>query len=322
MLSGIIWVVAAAIFVATVLPLTNSVRWWIRMWEFPRLHIAVLAIVLLLIVLPLDLFFKGLLITGLLACTVYHAIRIFPYTPWATKEVVKVENAPQDERISLLSANVLMENTRHADLIRIIEREDPDVLFLMEADEVWHTALKETLKGYSFVKAHPMDNHYGLIFATRLQTISCELLFLSGDDTPTVKAVLQGPSGSKFNFIGVHPRPPVPGNDTASRDKEIKRAAQITGASDLATVCMGDFNDVAWSWTTRRFKRYGNYRDPRVGRGMLSSFDARHWFLRFPIDQMFLTEGIGLVSFERLEAFGSDHFPIKSVVTLHDQKDG
>ena len=56
-----------------------------------------------------------------------------------------------------------------------------------------------------------MDNHYGLIFATRLKTPPAEGMFLSDDNTPSVQAELLGPHGQEFKFIGLYPRPPVPG---------------------------------------------------------------------------------------------------------------
>lgn len=88
----------------------------------------------------------------------------------------------------------------------------------------------------------------------------------------------------------------------------------MTQSSERPTIVMGDFNDVAWSWTTKRFKRYGELLEPRVGRGMISSFHADYPFMRLPIDQLFMTEDVGLVSFGRLENFGSDHFPIAATV--------
>jgi len=115
----------------------------------------------------------------------------------------------------------------------------------------------------------------------------------------------------------MHPRPPVPGNDTEERDAQIKRAATLTKHSDLPVICMGDFNDVAWSRTAQNFKHHGNFHDPRVGRGMLSSFDANHPILRFPIDQLYVTGGIDLISFERKRAVGSDHFPMNAVVAIN-----
>ncbi|MDU9006951.1 endonuclease/exonuclease/phosphatase family protein [Sedimentitalea todarodis] len=320
MLNAAFWSLAVVVFTTTLLPLTNSVQWWKRMWDFPRLHIAIVALVLIAVALPFAISFKPVLLGLLAAAFFYQAVQIFRYTPLALTEVDMVSAPSQAHEIHFLAVNVLMENTRYDDLIRIIAREDPDVLLLMETDAAWAEALEDVLVRYVTVKSHIADDHYGLIFATKLDVVTVDFLWPSDDDTPSVKAILRAPSGPEFNFIGLHPRPPVPGNDTETRDRQIKEAALMTSSADRPTICMGDFNDVAWSWTTKRFKRYGDFREPRVGRGMISSFHADYPFMRLPIDQLFITENVGLVSFDRLENFGSEHFPIAATVFFADSE--
>lgn len=301
----------------TMLPLTGSVRWWVRAWEFPRLHLALMAVFCVPLVLLSSIGLKAILATGLIACAFYQGVRIFPYTRFAQSEISIMQDVHSDSQIKLLSANVLMENTRKSDLVGIIDREDPDILFLMETDQGWLDGVQSCLDRYPTVVTYPLDNHYGLIFATRLTAPSAEVVFLSEDNTPTLRAELLGSDGTGFNFIGLHPRPPVPGNDTVLRDRQIKEAAKLTGNANWPTVCMGDFNDVAWSWTSRRFKNYGGFLEPRVGRGMFPTFHAQYPILGVPIDQLYVTPGIGLVSFGRLEEFGSDHYPVSAVITFH-----
>lgn len=307
------------VVIGTLLPMTRSVRWWVRAWEFPRLHVVVTAGICLVLVFALAVEFGAALGFVLAVCVAYQTTKIFPYTRFAKSEVKILENVPDESKITLLSANVLMENQRKVDLVQIIDREDPDVLFLMETDQDWLDAVQGCLDRYPTVVTYPLDNYYGLIFATRLTAPSAEVVFLSEDNTPTLKAELLGPDGTGFNFIGLHPRPPVPGNDTTLRDEQIKKAAKLTGNASWPTVCMGDFNDVAWSWTSKRFKRYGDFLEPRVGRGMFPTFHAQYPILGVPIDQLYLTAGVGLVSFGRLGEFGSDHYPIHAVITFHDE---
>ncbi|EBA11579.1 endonuclease/exonuclease/phosphatase family protein [Roseobacter sp. CCS2] len=320
MLNAVFWSFAIAIVVVTLLPFTNSVQWWIRMWDFPRLHIAIIALTVVALAVPLAISYKPLFLGMVCAAFVYQAIQIFPYTPFAPKEIALSAAPSASDEVTSMAVNVLMENTRYDDLINIIEREDPDVLLLMETDALWAEALESTLARYATVKSYIEDDHYGMIFATRLDVVSTEFIWPIDDDTPAVKAILRAPNGPEFNFIGLHPRPPVPGNDTETRDRQIKNAALMTSSMDRPTICMGDFNDVSWSWTTKRFKEYGNFREPRIGRGMISSFHADYPFMRLPIDQLFVTENVGLVSFARLENFGSDHFPM--IATIFLKEDG
>ena len=78
----------------------------------------------------------------------------------------------------------------------------------------------------------------------------------------------------------------------------------------MPLIATGDFNDVAWSDTSQSFKHVGQYLDPRIGRGLFASFDAKKPYLRFPIDHFYATEGVAVVSIERLAYVGSDHFPM------------
>jgi len=50
--------------------------------------------------------------------------------------------------------------------------------------------------------------------------------------------------------------------------------------------------------------------DPRIGRGLYSSFHAHYPLVRFPLDHVFHSNHFRLAELKRLPNIGSDHFPI------------
>jgi len=311
---------ALFVIVTTLLPFSSSHAWWVRGWDFPRVQIAILGAVLLVLSL---VFLPGpvkLIASGVLAlCIAYQVYRIYPYTPVAPTEITLADPSRCREVVTLMSVNVLMENDDHAALIREVEKVDPDVLLLMETDAAWTKAVDPLLSRYDTVLREPLENHYGLIFATRLTANKAKIIYLVDDDTPSVFAELKTESGQIMRYVGLHPRPPVPGNTTEDRDAQILFSARFAHESNVPLVAMGDFNDAAWSDTAHLFKRVGEYLDPRVGRGFYASFDARSKLLRSPIDHFYHTKEVAVADFGRGDFFGSDHFPIFAKICLDEQ---
>ena len=318
----IILLLAVLLAAVTLAPLSGTHHWWVRMWDFPRVQIAMAqGVVIVLALAFLSGWLRWAVAAGMLACLLPHLLRIRPFTPLHTKEMRFAASRPDGAEVTVLAANVLMENDRH-DLVRgLIEKTDPDVLLLMETDQTWLEGVRAALQDYPTVLAVPQDNYYGLIFATRLPVEKAEVVFLTRDRTPSVLAELRTPSGRLFHFVGLHPQPPVPGVDTDERDTQILYAARFARRTDVPLVVMGDFNDAAWSPTSRLFKHYGRYLDPRVGRGLYASFHAKNWLVRCAIDQLFLTEDVAVVDFRLGEKTGSDHFPVVARVRI-DREEG
>lgn len=309
-LAVFLWLIAAVLVIVTLLPFSQSRRWWVRIWDFPRVQTATCLALAIAAFLALPVPGRWLALPPLVAALVWQAWRIKPFTPLAAKEMELAAARDPATDITFLAANVQMENTDHSRVARLIEELEPDVLLLMETDSRWIEAMDTLLRDWPTVLRIPQDNYYGMLFATRLDVEHAREVHLTPDETPAVHAILSDRQGRRFGFLGLHPRPPVPGEDTEERDAEILHSALCARDSGLPVVVMGDFNDAAWSPTARRFKEVGRYLDPRVGRGLFSSHDANHALLRTPIDQVHITDDVALVEFSRGPHIGSDHFPM------------
>ena len=304
----------------TLLPLSRHEAWWIRACDFPRLQIvgASAGVLAALIASGVIDDTGGLLLAlVLLGCVAYQLAVILPYTRlWRVelpgRREIPASGAPAGNRsLSLLVVNVLMSNRQAEGLLGLIQAHAPDLVLAVETDRWWCDHL-ERLQGYHFRLAHPLANTYGLLLLSKLKLVEPQLRFLLKPDVPSVRSGLRLRSGEVITLYGLHPEPPSPteADTSVPRDAELVLVAREVAERRGPTIVAGDLNDVAWSHTSRLFRRISRLLDPRVGRGMFNSFHAGHRLLRWPLDHVFVSDDFVLRDMRRLPAFGSDHFPI------------
>lgn len=309
----------------TLLPRVRVDHWLVRAMDFPRLQMAVLlALTVALGLWYLDLSqlrsWIVLVIAG--ACLIYQLWWIAPYTPIYPREV-KISRRGDGDRLRILTANVLTPNPHCERLLQLVRACEPDILVTLETDLRWQEALDQLQDdGYHHTLKCPLDNLYGMHVYSRYPLEEAEIEFLVEPDKPSMHALVVMPSGGRVRAHFLHPAPPSPTENpyATERDAELLVVARSVKDSDLPVVITGDLNDVAWSTTTRAFRRISGLLDPRVGRGMYNTFHAGHWWMRWPLDHLFHSDHFTLVALKRLPGFGSDHFPLFSELKLEPQR--
>lgn len=310
-----LYIIGFLSIILTALPFLKLYAWWVRVGDFPRIQIAVVAsavaVLMLAFVYPYEtseIVFIGVL----LLCVVYQFYRIFPYTPFYPKQVERELEDEPHENIRLLICNVYEENRDTERLKNLIKSVQPDIFLLAEVNKRWADAMSEFENEYKHNIIHPLENTYGLALYSKLELVEKQIKFLVEDDIPSFHTKIKLPSGEAFRLYCLHPRPPVPAENHRSleRDAELLIVGKTVEKLDEPTIVAGDLNDVAWSRTTTMFQRISNLLDPRIGRGLYNSFHAHHWFLRFPLDHVFHSNHFRLDKLERMPDVGSDHFPI------------
>lgn len=305
--------------VLTALPLLPSNEWWIRVWGFPRLQIAILLAATMCAVLAVFGFKRPgalALLVAMLSAFALQAARMWPYTPLHAVQVERlaVPDCPRPSRLSLLTANVLMTNRESGPLLDLIGRLDPDLVLLAETAAWWDEQLAPVQARYPHRIASPRDDTYGLHLFSRFPLVEPRVRFLIDGYVPSIRTGLRLPSGDLVDFHGVHPKPP-PLQDTARRDAELLiTAREVRETTRAPSIVAGDLNDVAWSRTTRLFQKIGGLLDPRVGRGFYPTFNANWPLLRWPLDHVFFEPQFRLLHFSVEGHIGSDHFPVHVVL--------
>ncbi|MGI6457428.1 MAG: endonuclease/exonuclease/phosphatase family protein [bacterium] len=297
----------------TALPLIRRSDWWIRFCDFPRVQILVFQIALFTIYVSmysLDTVVEWIVLSLLVCAFLFQCYRIYPYTPLHHMQSLVSERDEPERKFSLIVANIEMGN-RNAEIFKQLIREsDPDFIFAAETDAWWTNQLSFLEDEYPHKVLQPQDNFYGFNFYSRLPLKDTTVQYYVMDDIPSLHTLIQLRNGDWIEFFGLHPRPPEVYSSSVQRDAELVVVARKIRHKEHPIVVAGDLNDVAWSYTTRLFQEISGMLDPRVGRGFYNTFDARRWYLRYPLDHVFHTRDFRLVELRILPFIGSDHFPV------------
>jgi endonuclease/exonuclease/phosphatase (EEP) superfamily protein YafD len=301
------------VLIATGLPLIDSTAWWIRIFDFPRFQIAfftLLALILTFIFVDFKWKYKLPLLFILAAALVYQGQFVVVYTPLYKTQAKDSNKTIGENSFTLLVSNVRMDNEDKRSFDVLVKIYNPDILLINEPDQVWAESIAKHDRDYPYSIKYPLDNTYGMILLSKLPLTESAVNFLVKDSIPSIFTRITLPSGSIIDFYGVHPEPPMPGTDTYERDTELLIIGRKIRESNNPTIVAGDLNDVGWSVTSQLFRKYSELVDPREGRGLYNTYNVFFPLFRYPLDHIFYSREFGLLTLRKLEAIGSDHFPI------------
>ena len=271
------------------------------------------------------------LINWLIALSIgmlWQASHILPFSYVWPKEVPIAKRA--GSIFNLMVTNLDKDNPDRDCVPDQIRAEDANVLLLIEYDDAWAEKLKKLRSEFKHHHEEIKSDGLGIALWSNIRIVAPETRFMVSERRPSIWAKLQLDSGREFNFVGVHPTPPGLLDSTGEerRDSRVRDAELILTAKEIATrnneswLVAGDFNDVAWSHTTRLFKRISGVKDTRIGRSFMGTYIAQNPLLRCPIDHVFLSDGFSVSKLSRARIGGSDHFAVIAGVALESSFEG
>ncbi|HRO41378.1 MAG TPA: endonuclease/exonuclease/phosphatase family protein [Flavipsychrobacter sp.] len=320
-LSSISLLMFATVFISR----AKNDYWIFRIMEYPRLQKLFLASVLIvawLITFPLENATEYISFGLLIVATIYLVYKIYPYTLFCKKEMLAAAPDNAAPTLKVFTANVLQDNEDYERMLEQIRAENPDIVFLVETNKQWCKAMEVLKKDYPHCIEQPLENTYGLLFYSRLPVDNMKINFLVKEDIPSLEATILLKDGQKVLLFGLHPEPPVPGENlyATAKDKELMKVALKVKECKCPCIVFGDLNDVAWSHTTELFRKTSRLLDPRIGRGFYATFSAHNRLLRFPLDYIFCSDHFRLAEMKRMPKNGSDHFATSVTLAFVPQK--
>jgi len=164
---------AGFVVVTSFLHLVRLDYWWIRIWDFPHLQLAIMGSLGLagwLLLGSTGVWAPIWIPIGLLAALGYQSWLIYPYTRLRKVQVPRFKRskhkneAVETNAIRLLTANVYMYNTHMPEVKALVKRYDPDILMVLEANNEWKRELEAIEETYPYRILKPLENTYGMHF--------------------------------------------------------------------------------------------------------------------------------------------------------------
>ncbi|MDM1295917.1 endonuclease/exonuclease/phosphatase family protein [Sphingobacterium sp. N143] len=310
----ILFLVLAGLLIAlSLLPFIQCQHWIFRVAEFVKLQLLVFQVPVLAwgfyLVAESPWIWTLQIAQSILIG--YHIFILVRYTKfWRKEKYDKGKDA--SDSIKIISCNVLQFNKQHQRFIALIQKEQPQIFLTMESDAAWEEALRVLETDYPHTEKVTLDNTYGMHFYTKLKINKSQVHYFVADDIPSMEIELQTADGHRFIFFAVHPPPPSPTEEENSkeRDGDLLSVAKRVRDYKIPVVVTGDFNNVAWAKSSVLFKKTSKLIDARIGRGILSTFHAKYWFFRVPLDLLFHSPNVFIDQLFIYPSIGSDHFPM------------
>lgn len=202
--------------------------------------------------------------------------------------------------LKLISYNVQTANTRHEEILRFLENENADVLFLMEVNEDWVKALRPLEARYPFRIVSPREDNFGIALFSK-RPFQGEVKEFGVYGIPWADITLQD---SGVRLTAIHTLPPSSEENSQLRDEQLFETASLLQGNPRTILC-GDFNLTPYSPGFSRLLRQSGLRSTAPP---FSPTWSRHYPLfTIPIDHVLLSSDLTLSSRRIGPSLGSDH---------------
>ena len=241
------------------------------------------------------------------------AIALVPVVPWYFGGTTQ-EPQPGATPVKLFVSNVYFRSRQHARLLRLIDRERPDVVGLVEVNSRWLRKVARLRADYPYHFEIPDEAIVGLALYSKLPLTNARILHTGDAGTPAIAATMATADG-EVEIILAHPMSPLDTEHVRRRNAQLRALGDYVAGLDRPVVIAGDLNSTMWNRNYRELAERGGLHNAREGHGIGPTWPSI-WPLGVPIDHILATEPVRLLDFRVLESVGSDHLPVSAVFSL------
>ena len=243
------------------------------------------------------------------------AANLIPLLPYVLPGASNAQ-AGQDS-LRIMSANVLFRSNDHGALRALIEREDPDIIGLLEVNDAWMEALAGLTAEYPHSVLRPEDGAYGLALYSRIPVRELQTSPYIQDGTQTALLVEVGIHDERAILTLAHLMAPTSARKAGLRNLQIAKITEMIGTDrGHEQILIGDLNITPWSPYYAQLEEKAGLLNAAGGRGYLPTWRTGFNVLKIPIDHILLSDAFEVRQFRTAAPFGSDHLPIVADVAV------
>ncbi len=286
---------------ATLLGLLDRVSWVFELADVFRLQYLALLVGAALAALALRRPRLALVAAALALVNV--AVLGIPLTPTATASSEHIRGS-----LRLVVANIEVGNTDFAAVGRLVAKTHPDVFGVTELTPAMAQHLARELPQYRARILEARDDAYGIGIFSRVRLRSARVVHLPADGGPPTAVASVRVAGRPVTLVVTHVHTPFAGSIHVRQLEALAEAR--SGLGERVVLC-GDFNTPPWSGPLRDLASDASLRD-LYGSHAWSGYSWPTWssLLRVPLDNCFVSGGVGVTAHRDGPNIGSDHRPL------------
>jgi len=275
-----------------------------------RLHYSVV----MLVFIPLFIAFN-------LKKQVYVAVAILTFNTAAAFNypAKPVEDISGTKAVKLMTLNLLRSAMNEENVLMLVAREKPDIILLQEVHRYKARLLTRLKKIYPWQQHCAFQSSCGVAILSRYPWQQSNS-GIKGREKLAIASARFGQRLANLTIASVHIRWPF----FSHQKSQLNTAYKETASTDRPLIIAGDFNATPWSWTMKSFAYENNLRMAGPMRATWPVFQRSHrctlCIPQFPIDHIFVSENIRVISKRIGPDVGSDHLPVIIEIALPDQR--
>jgi endonuclease/exonuclease/phosphatase (EEP) superfamily protein YafD len=242
-----------------------------------------------------------------------HSLMPFWYI-WQVLPYYFVSNTTNASIVSenayrLLYANVETGNREYQKFINIINTQNPEIVCLVEMNDVWDSELNLTHE-YPFSHKILRNDNFGLAIYSKLPIKADSVSDFGPDIVPAISLELSTKDSKTIRLIVLHAIPPISADAYYNNKLLFRRISTQLKFEEQPVIVVGDFNATTFSSFYKNMLKWANLSDAMWGKGLIRTWNAKNPFLRFTIDHVLYSSHIVRKNAEVMTPFGSDHLPL------------